>query len=970
MKKKLKKGIKKTALWIKHNPMSIVVILLSIVVFLVGKRAIGKKKALLIVGILDLIYFLPSIYRLITHKKKKVKTKKEKKLTRKRIWIGVFSLGIMFLLAIFVFFFMIVKNAPEFDPDRLYKQESSILYANDGTIMAKLGTEKRENITYEEMPEVLVDAIIATEDSRFFQHNGFDLPRFLVASVKQLLGNSSAGGASTLTMQLNKNNYTSTTASGWEGIVRKFTDIYMAIFKIEKEYTKKEILEFYANSNYLGSGASGVEQASITYFGKSAKDLNLSEAAMIAGLFNAPTYLDPNVYPERAENRRLVVLSLMKRHGYITDEEYSIAKEMTVEKILKKDSSSSTGNAYQSFINEAVNEVIENTGNDPYNTSMEIYTTMDAEKQEYITSIFNGESDYTWENDVVQGAAVILDVDTGAIVAIAGKRNDTTAKGYSFATDMKRQIGSTAKPLFDYGPGIEYNNWSTYTPFTDEPHSYSNGTSISNWNRTYEGFKTMREALRVSRNIPALKAFQSVDNDKIKTFVTSLGLSPDVDSKGKIHESHALGGYSGESPLTMAAAYAAFANGGYYNKPYAVTKIVYRESGETWEYKGKKTRAMSEETAYMVANMLINSGQYGLSSWRNINGAQYGAKSGTSNYDAATISLHNYPSNAVNDLWVTGINAKYAISLWYGYEEAIDGYTSTTYTQKHRQLFQKIAQGFFEKGVTFTKPDGVLEIEIETETYPAKLASENTPSEKRITELFKEGTEPTETSKRFAAPNAPTALNAKYENGKLNLTWTACDTPWGLNQSNAEELGKALFENESSRNSFITTYMNYNKSVLGELTYKVYEKKSDGTLTYLGSTKNTSYSVGITSASGSVTYVVKSGYTISSAVSDDAEVTYKFGSSDAIITADLSGNEEVTIKVGDTYKDSSVKVYENLNDVTSKATITSKIIRKSDKSEVKEVTTEKEETYTITYYVTYKTFTDSFIRTVTVKESE
>lgn len=962
---KWKKIVKKTVKWIKGHYMTLIVLAMSIILFFLLKKFIGMKKAIILVGGLDFLYLLPGIYRLVTHKKKKKKTKQEKKLFYKRIGIGIFSLGIMGLLTICVFFFMIVKKAPDFDPDRLYKKESSILYDANGNIYAKLGAEKRENITYEEMPEVLVDAIIATEDSRFFQHNGFDLPRFLVASMKQLLGNSSAGGASTLTMQINKNNYTSTTSTGWSGIVRKFTDIYMAIFKIEKQYTKKEILEFYANSNYLGSGAYGVEQASLTYFGKSAKDMNLAEAALVAGLFNAPNYLDPYVYPERAESRRQTVLYLMERHGYITSEEREIAKELTVDKLLVK--RTGTANAYQSFINQVTSEVLKNTGNNPYDVPMEIYTTMDAEKQQYLDDIFNGNSSYVWENDVVQAGTVILDVNTGAIVAISGGRNRNNAFGYSFATDITRQIGSTAKPLYDYGPGIEYQNWSTYTPFTDEPHAYSDGTTISNWNRTYEGFKTMRDALTVSRNIPALKAFQANKNSDIKTFVTNLGLSPELQN-GKVHEAHALGGYNAESPLTMAAAYAAFGNGGYYNQPYSVSKIVYRETNETWEYKAKKVKAMSEETAYMVANMLIDSGKYGLSRYSNINGAEYGAKSGTSNYTNETIKLHNYPSNAVNDLWVSGTNAQYAISLWYGYEEALDGYTSTTNTMKHRELFQKIAQGFWKKGVTFKKPSNVIEVEIETETYPAQLASEGTPEEKKITELFKKGTEPTEVSKRFSAPDAPTSLTGSYSNSKMELTWQAVATPYGLDRANAEALGKALFGDATERNNFITSYMSYNEQVLGELVYKIYEKSSNGNLTLIGTTKETKFEFRISSTSSPLTYVVKAGYTNSSVESIGAEFTYQFGDNDSIITASLKGEKDLTLEVGDTFQDLSVSVFENLIDVTSSATITTKIERKSDGKEVSIILTDTPDSYTITYQIRYKDYTETLKRNVVIKE--
>ncbi|MDD2377876.1 MAG: transglycosylase domain-containing protein, partial [Bacilli bacterium] len=337
--------MKKIKKMIKDNGTNVFLIIISIIAFITGIFAIGWLKSLIIIGIIDFLLFgLPLITDKLNKKKKKTKktgsksstkksskttsTKKEKKKKNKIlkiILIIIFSIGIVCLIAGFLFFFMIAKNAPTFDPDKLYKKESTVIYDNEGKIIAKLGIEKREKITYDELPEVLIDAIIATEDSRFFQHNGFDLPRFFKASLGQVAGNSEAGGASTITMQVVKNSFTSTIDSGWDGIKRKFTDIYMSIFKVEKAYTKKEILEFYVNSYYLGSGAHGVEQAAVTYFGKPAKDLNLAEASLIAGLFQAPNAYSPFNNIEAATKRRNTVLSLMERHGYITKEEKDIA---------------------------------------------------------------------------------------------------------------------------------------------------------------------------------------------------------------------------------------------------------------------------------------------------------------------------------------------------------------------------------------------------------------------------------------------------------------------------------------------------------------------------------------------------------------------------------------------------------------------------------------------------------------------
>ena len=254
---------------------------------------------------------------------KKSKNKKEKKTKNKRkIWYWILSIitggAILMFLVLFGFAIYIVVNAPEFSEDKLYNKDSTIIYKSNGEELTTLGmsvgdgdVEKRIKLEYDELPQVLIDAVVATEDSRFFQHNGVDLARFIKASIGQVLGQDGAGGASTLTMQVSKNALTDRNSEGLSGIIRKFTDVYLSVFEIEKRYTKQDILEMYVNSEFLGNGSFGVEQASQTYFGKSATDLSLPEAAMIAGLFQAPSAFDPYVYPDKAKARRNQVLNLM-----------------------------------------------------------------------------------------------------------------------------------------------------------------------------------------------------------------------------------------------------------------------------------------------------------------------------------------------------------------------------------------------------------------------------------------------------------------------------------------------------------------------------------------------------------------------------------------------------------------------------------------------------------------------------------
>lgn len=977
---------------INDNKPIIGVLLASIIVLIIGIIRVGFLKSFITIGLFD---FLIILYLVLTNKKTNTKKsnksptkdsrkstnkssvkKKKRKKIGKIIGIIIMTGIILVICTIIAFFAVIVKEAPEFDPNNLYKKESTILYYPNGEILTKLGAQKRENITYEELPEVLVDAIIATEDSRFFEHNGFDLPRFLKASFGQVLGRNS-GGASTLTMQVVKNNYTSTVSHGWEGIKRKFTDIYMAIFKVEKKYSKEQIIEFYVNSNFLGAGSYGVEEACLTYFGKSAKDINLSEAALIAGLFQSPSSYNPLAYPEAAEKRRQTVLKLMERHGYITSEEKEIASSISVTELLSKETTTTNSSEFQGFIDTVVADVKEETGLDPYTTPMEIYTTMDKEKQTHINKIMNGET-FKWENEYVTAGISVIDVKTGAIVAVGTSRNQSNAANqFNNATMTKRQIGSTAKPIYDYGPGIEYNNWSTYTPFVDEVHNYSDGTNLKNFDDSFWGYMTLRTALSNSRNIPALKAFQQVSQKNIKTFVTNLGMSPELGANGFIHEAHAIGGYNGESPLTMSAAYAAFANGGYYIKPYSFTKIIYRDTKEVYEPKIEKTKAMSEETAYMVTDVLMSTAKVALGRYYNVKGYEYAAKTGTTNFDAATKKAKQLPSGAINDLWVTGFNSDYAISVWYGYENIDKNHVTIYGSSQHRLLFNTVANGIFTRTSSFTRPDSVIEVTVENETYPAKLPSAYTPDDKKVTELFKVGTEPTEVSDRYSELSNPTNLKATVNGNTVSLTWKGIETPNAINESYIRNDLSQLYS--TSLESGVAARISYNNSYIGNIGYQVYQKNNDGSLTLLDFTTDTKYDVKIKSTTNkSVTYIVKSCYSIfKSNMSSGIETTVSLNN---ITTTDndsekiqvsLAGDKTMNVLVGELFVDPGVTVLDDKKNVTTKAVVNTTIKSLSTNEEVTKIDTSKVDSYEITYEVTYndETYTVSNKRTVRVVES-
>lgn len=923
-------------------------------------------------------------------KKNKVKKPVDKRARVKKILkiaINVFLFMILIGLIGGIFFTVyIVKNAPEFNPDNLYRAEASIVYDKNENQITKLGVEKRKKITYNELPQILVDAVIATEDSRYMQHNGFDLPRFLKASVGQVVNKltrrGNAGGGSTITMQVSKNNYTSTEASGFEGIVRKFTDIYISIFKLEKNYSKEEILEFYLNTPYLGNSSYGVEQACQSYFGKSVSDINLSEAALIAGLFQAPSSYDPYRYPENAEERRNTVLYLMERHGYITKEERELANSIPVKSLLRPSNPEGESNPYQAYIDIVIDEVEEKTGLNPYTTGMKIYTNLDTSKQELLNDIMNGKT-WTWKDDKVQAGISVVDVNSGALVAVGGGRNRTGERQFNFATDINRQIGSCAKPLFDYGPAYEFNNASLASQVLDAPYSYGSGQSIKNADGSYGGIMTYKYAMAASRNIPAVKVFRTVDNANIVKFVTSLGITPEIDSTGYIHQAHALGAFNGSNPTSMAGAYAAFANGGYYTKPYTINKIEYIDTGKTVSLKNKKTKVMSDSTAYMITDALL----YAVENYRNIGGTVSGvrvaAKTGTSNFDADTRRKYGFPSSANNDLWVTGYTPEYAVSLWYGYNTIERGYYigSDGFTTRGR-LFRQVINGISDKSgmKQFAVPSSIVKVTVEKETDPLMLPSANTPDDMKVTEYFKKGTEPTEVSPRYNTLPAPTGLNVKTVDNNIELTWNAVNKPDYLTDEYFRNYYKKLYSNQ------LEQQLNIRNASLGEFGYEVFMKdNTTGNISSLGFTKNTSFKT--TKQNKNVTYIVKTSWSVLKLTqSNGAQIEVKAEvkpvepsdkeddkPSNDLITITTNGNAMDTIKListSITYTDPGIKVMNNGVDVTDKATITVTCSNgEKNKPNGSTYTFTSIGDYTLTYNITYNDSKETETRNIKVISS-
>lgn len=903
----------------------------------------------------------------VKKKDNKVKTKK----TKRKLWKKLLSLFIVMcsfaIFAVFAFCIYIVSSCGEFDPNALANQDQTVIYDNGGNVIAKLGMQKRESVTYDELPQVLIDAIVATEDSRFFQHNGVDGARFLKASVGQLLGNSSAGGASTLTMQVVKNNLTSTEQT----ITRKFKDIYLAVFFMEKKYTKEEIFEFYVNDSLLGGNVYGVEEASKYYFGKSVKELSLPEAAIIAGLFQSPNGNNPYKYPDGTKSRMNTVLKLMVRHGYITQEEADIASQIDISSLLV---GIDDDNEYQGFIDTVVSEVQKKTGYDPALVSMEIYTTMDASIQNGINKILSGDG-YTWKDDKVQAGITIVDVKTGAISAIGAGRNRVGEREWNYATQETRQPGSTAKPIFAYAPGFEFDNFSTYQLFTDEAWQYSDGTPFNNWDSGYKGLMTLRDALSVSRNVPAVKALQTVQKDvgnkKITEFVQGLGIEL---KNNAVYEAYAIGGLDeGVTTTQMAGAYAAFANGGYYTEPYTVKSIVYRDNGKKEEFEVKKTQAMKESTAYLITNVLEYAAHYGFSGGTSSYKGTVAAKTGTSNFDEATLKAKRLPSSAVNDLWTVAYTPEYSIALWYGYafKDISNSYYNSASAPKDN-LMSAIMKYIPVSGEKFNQPSSVVAKEVEIGTWPAQKPSEYTPTDLIKTEYFISGTEPTEVSPRFNKLNDVTNLKATNTSNGVKLTWDFKEPDVLTREYLTKYFSQSVFGNSS--NTFLEERLSYNNNILGGIEFGIYLKTNNG-LSTIGHTTEKSYTY--TGSVGSATILVKAEYkNMKNNASDGVAVNIVTKNTDndtnqqpSGLVVNIIGGKTQEFDIGK-YKEEGITVLYEGSDVMSNCKI-EYTFNKKTYTNINELEnainqiTDATKSLKLTYKVTYKLNDENVVTSVT-----
>ena len=568
------------------------------------------------------------------------------------------------------------NKAPELSESKLVATTSSKIYDSKNELIADLGAERRVNAQSSDIPTDLVNAIVSIEDHRFFNHRGIDSIRIAGAFLRNLSSNGGLQGGSTLTQQLIKLTYFSTSTAD-QTLSRKVQEAWLAI-QLERTATKQEILTYYVNKVYMSNGNYGMQTAAENYYGKDLKDLSIPQLALLAGMPQAPNQYDPYSHPEAALERRNLVLSEMQRQGYLTAEQYETAINTPITDGLQSLKSVNSYPQYMdNYLKEVIDQVEQETGYNLLTTGMEVYTNVDQEVQKRLWDVYNTDEYVNYPDDELQAASTIVDVTNGKVIAQLGSRHQSSnvSFGINQAVETNRDWGSTMKPITDYAPALEYGIFdSTAATINDAPYNYP-GTDIPvyNWDKAYFGNITLQYAIQQSRNVPAVKTLEKVGLDHAKTFLNGLGIDyPSMVYANAISsntvESHKQYGASSEK---MAAAYAAFANGGIYHKPMYINKVVFSD-GSSKEFSDQGTRAMKETTAYMMTEMMKTVLTYGTGRGAYMSWLPQAGKTGTSNY--TDDEIENYIKNtgyvAPDEMFV-GYTRKYSMAVWTGYSNRL-----------------------------------------------------------------------------------------------------------------------------------------------------------------------------------------------------------------------------------------------------------------------------------------------------------
>lgn len=662
----------------------------------------------------------------------KAKAKKPNKKKNRWLMLVISFAACLLLSIVGGYFALLYAGSQMIEASKLtdLSKEASVVYDKDGNAIYTLFVkETRDYIPYNKIPKNLVNAFVAVEDKRFFEHNGVDIVRIAGAIIKDIKSGSAKEGGSTITQQLARNVFLSDEKTFW----RKTKEVSIAI-NLDRNYSKEQIMEMYLNKIYLGGGVYGVEAASKYYFDKSldqGQTLTLAQAAALAGTVKAPSYYSPFSEPAKAKERRDTILRLMYEQGMITEAEKEAAQNEPMP--VPKDSGNEKGGnqkAYRAYIDYVLKEAADKYGVEEgmlYKGGWKIYTAMDKQMQDSMVAAFANPKNFPKDGAKrpVEAAMIVLDPKTGGIAGMMGGRN-YVPKGYNLAVDATRQPGSSFKPLVAYAPALDTDDsLNIYSRLSNQYQEF-NGYKPRNYNGKYSESISMIDALKQSLNVPPVWLLNDIGIGTGLEYVQKFGIELHPEDRNL---AIALGGLTtGVSPLKMAQAYSTFDNGGVMSEAHAIVRIEEPTIGFKETVQLKQTPVLKPKTAWEMHTMLRAAVESGVGKGARMSRPVAG-KTGTTQSGISDSSKDN------KDIWFVGYTPEYVSAVWMGFDKEDKQHMLHNSSDIPAKLFKTVfTDGLKGKPVVeFTRPDGVSE-EVQKEEPQAKplsLAADMTMDEKK-----------------------------------------------------------------------------------------------------------------------------------------------------------------------------------------------------------------------------------------------
>lgn len=617
--------------------------------------------------------------------------------TKKVLLYGSCSLALLGLVGsagVLAYVSHTAKDLSTISYDELKSEASSNMYAQDGTLIWSSATNKRVYVEYKDLPEKYKGLLLATEDHNFYEHEGLSIKgttNAVLSVVKSKFDHSTPRGGSTIEQQLIKLTKFSTSSED-RTADRKVKEMFLAS-QLYKNYSRDQILEFYVNKINMGEHSYGAQTIAKTYFGKTLKELSISQQAIIAGLGQAPSTYNLYDNPKAVEQRRNTVLKAGLDNGVLTEKEYKQAKDTSVTDGLKprfwdsKESQDIT-RKHNAYVNSTLTQ-IKDMGYDIDTTPLQIKTNLNIKDDDYLRTVFNDKKQY-FQDDKQQAGMTVTDPKTGNVIAQLGGRYDNELSGINRATQRGRSTGSSIKPVLDYSTAIEYENWATNKILDGSPYHYA-GTNVTayDFGGVTHGNSTMQVALRNSYNTPAIRTLETMGNDRALTNLKRFGMT----AGNNFSLSNALG--IDASTEEMASAFGAFSNGGIYNEPRYVDTITFSDNS-TKKVELDSHRAVRESTAFEITSMLkgVPSPKGTLTNSSLVDKGIYaGAKTGTVAYDPSL----NMGSLA-SDVWTIAYTKSVSMAIWEGYDIPNENGINETNIFNARQDMYKDLMTYFAQG--------------------------------------------------------------------------------------------------------------------------------------------------------------------------------------------------------------------------------------------------------------------------------